>query len=329
MFSSISAHVIAFIVVFAASLILGPVFIPILSRLKFGQTVRDDGPASHLKKTGTPTIGGIIFLLPVILVSFYFSGDYPELIPLALVTAGFGAVGFIDDFLKVVKRSKDGLYPRQKTIWLLIVAAAFIFYITFVYNLGTDIIIPFAGIDETFGLPVWVYIPFTIIVFYAASNSVNMTDGVDGLAAGVTLIVMVFFTVVAMTRSEWDSIKMFSSICAGGCLGFLAFNMHPARVFMGDTGSLALGGAVAASAVMMKMPWILILAGGIYVLESLSVILQVASFKLTGRRIFRMAPIHHHFELSGWKENTVVRVFWTVTVFLCLLGFLTLRFRLF
>lgn len=326
---TISIHVLAFIATFIIALILGPIIIPILARLKFGQTVRDDGPATHLKKTGTPTMGGIIFLVPILLVSIYFAGDFPHVIPLTLVTIGFGLVGFVDDFIKVIKRSKDGLYPKQKTFGLLLIATVFTFYITYVYKLGTDIIIPFAGIETTYSLPLWFYIPFTIIVFYATTNSVNMTDGVDGLAVGVTLIVMVFFTIVAMTRSEWDSIKMFSSIVAGGCLGFLAFNIHPAKVFMGDTGSLALGGAVAAAAVMTKMPWILLIVGAIYVIESLSVILQVVFFKLKGKRVFRMAPIHHHFELLGWKETKVVKVFLLVTIILCVIGLAALRFRFF
>jgi len=324
-----SIQAIAFITTFILSLIAGPIFIPILRRMKFGQTVRDDGPATHLKKMGTPTIGGMIFLVPMLIVSMYFAGKYKQIIPLIIVTLGFGAVGFIDDFIKVVKKRKDGLYPRQKTLGLLIVAVAFAVYAAYNPNLGTEIIIPFLGVESTISLPVWFFIPFTVIVLYASTNSVNMTDGIDGLAAGVTLIVMVFFTIVAMTRSEWNYIKIFTSVTAGGCLGFLAFNSYPARVFMGDTGSLALGGAVGAVAVMAGMPWILLVVGGIYVAESLSVIIQVASFKMTGKRVFRMAPLHHHFELLGWKETKVVYVFWCITIILCFIGFLTLRFKLY
>jgi phospho-N-acetylmuramoyl-pentapeptide-transferase len=237
--------------------------------------------------------------------------------------------GFVDDLIKVVKKRKDGLYANQKTVGLLIVAAAFTIYITYVMKLGADIIIPFAGIDATLSVPTWFYIPFTIFVFYSVTNAVNFTDGVDGLCTSVTLVVMVFFTITAMARSDWDYIKVFSSIIAGGCLGFLAFNTHPAKVFMGDNGSLALGGAVAAASIMMKMHWIILVVGFIYVMEALSVTIQILWFKLTGKRFFKMAPIHHHFELSGWKEKKVVGVFLTVTVVMCLVGFVTLRFRFF
>jgi len=326
---TISTQTIAFAVTFLLTLIAGPVFIPILTRLKVGQTVRDDGPATHLKKTGTPTMGGIIFLLPVLLVSLYYAVEYPGILVLTFTTLGFGLIGFIDDFIKVVKRRKDGLYWNQKMLGLLIVSAISTFYIVYVMDLGTDIIIPFLGFDYTFSLPVWIFIPLCMLVLVASTNAVNMTDGLDGLAAGVTLIVMVFFAIVAMTRSEWDYVKMFCSTVAGGCLGFLAFNMHPARVFMGDNGSLALGGAVGVISIVMKMPWILLVAGFIYVIETLSVMIQVASFKIRGKRVFKMAPLHHHFELSGWKETKVVAVFWIVTVVACFIGFITLRFRIF
>lgn len=323
----LSVQVIAFIAAFILTLLAGPILIPVLTKLKFGQTVRDDGPRTHLKKTGTPTMGGLIFIIPLFLVSVYFSVKYPAIIPLLLVTLGFGFVGFVDDFIKVVKRRKDGLYARQKTFGLLFVAAAFAVYTVYFTDLGTDMIIPFAGMDATVTLPVWFYIPFIILVLYATTNAVNLTDGVDGLAAGVTLIVAVFFTVVAMTRAEWDYIKVFSAIIAGGCLGFLAFNTHPAKVFMGDNGALALGGALGAVAIMTRMPWILLIAGLIYVLEALSDIIQVISFKTTGKRVFKMAPLHHHFELSGWKETKVVAVFLTVTLIMCLVGFIALRIR--
>lgn len=322
-----SVQVAAFIATFLLAIIVGPIIIPLLTRLKFGQTVRDDGPATHFKKTGTPTMGGLIFLIPLIIVSFIFCVKYPDILPLVLVTLGFGAVGFIDDFIKVVKKRKDGLYANQKTFGLILVATIFAIYITYYSNLGTEMIIPFAGIDITVTLPVWFYIPFVIFVLYATTNAVNLTDGVDGLCAGVTLIVMVFFTIVAMTRGEWDQIKVFSAIIAGGCLGFLAFNTHPAKVFMGDNGSLALGGAVAAVSIMMKMPWILVIAGFIYVIEALSDIIQVGSYKLRKKRVFKMAPIHHHFELLGWKETKVVAVFWSITLIMCVVGFIALRIR--
>jgi len=326
---SISVQVIAFIFTFVLSLIIGPIIIPILRRLKFGQTVRDDGPSTHLKKMGTPTIGGLIFLIPITLVSLFYSLKYPSIIPVIVVTLGFGTVGFIDDFIKVSKRRKDGLYSDQKIIALLIVAVIFVIYSLNSGILNTDIIIPFMGIDYTINLPAWFFIPFTVFVLLSITNAVNLTDGIDGLAAGITLIIMVFFTVVAMTRSEWDYLKIFSAIVSGGCLGFLTFNIHPAKVFMGDTGSLALGGVVGAVSVLMKMQWMLLVAGIIYVLEALSVIIQVTSFKLRKKRVFKMTPIHHHFELSGWKESKIVLVFWTVTVVSCLMGLLSLRLKFF
>jgi len=326
-FLNISEHVAAFVITFILALISGPVLIPALRRLKFGQTVRDDGPSTHLKKTGTPTMGGIIFLIPLFIVSLLYAREYPQILLLSLVTLGFGLVGFVDDFIKVKRRSKDGLYWNQKMLGLLIVAVVFALYVTYGMKLGTDIIIPFMGIDFTFTLPEWVFIPLVIIVLLASTNAVNFTDGLDGLASGVTLIVMVFFTIVAMTRKEWDDVRIFSSIVAGGCLGFLAFNTYPAKVFMGDNGSLALGGAVGAIAIIMKMPWILLIAGAVYVMETLSIIIQVAYFKKTGKRVFKMAPLHHHFELSGWKETKVVAVFWAATVLLCIIGFVALRVR--
>ena len=324
-----SVQVLAFAGTFLLSLIAGPIIIPILKRLKFGQTVRDDGPATHLKKMGIPTIGGLIFIIPMILATLFFAPEYPGIVPMLLVTIGFAAIGFIDDFIKVVKKNKDGLSAGQKSFGQFFVSAAFALYVAYSPSLGTGMIVPFMGVDAVVELPVWMFIPFIIIVMYLITNSVNMTDGVDGLAAGVTLIVAVFFTIVAMVKGEWDFVKLFCSIVAGGCLGFLAFNIYPAKVIMGDTGSLALGGVVGAAAVVMKMPWILLVVGAIYAVESLSVFIQVTSFKLRGKRVFKMAPIHHHFELSGWKETKVVRVFWLITIVLCFIGFATLRFRFF
>lgn len=323
-----SAQVLAFAATFLMALIAGPIIITMLKRLKFGQTVRDDGPATHLKKMGIPTIGGLIFLIPMIITSVIFAPKYPDIIPMLLVTTGFGAVGFIDDMVKVVKKNKDGLSVAQKSFGQLLVSAAFAVYVAYSPSLGTGMILPFMGIDTVVELPVWLFIPFIILVMYLITNSVNLTDGVDGLCTGVTLIVAVFFTVVAMVRGEWDFVKLFCSITAGGCLGFLVFNIHPAKVFMGDTGSLALGGVVGAAAVIMKMPWMLLVVGAIYAVESLSVMIQVASFKLRGKRVFKMAPIHHHFELSGWAETKVVRVFWLITLVLCFIGFATLRIRI-
>ncbi|HPZ06329.1 MAG: phospho-N-acetylmuramoyl-pentapeptide-transferase [Clostridiaceae bacterium] len=324
-----STEVAVFAGTFILTLIAGPVVIPMLRRLKFGQTIRDDGPATHLKKMGIPTVGGLIFIIPMIITSLILVPGYPGILPVLLVTLGYAAIGFIDDMIKVVKKNKDGLNPKQKSFGLLLVSSAFAFYTAYHPELGTGMILPFLGIDAVVELPVWLFIPLVIIVMYLITNSVNMTDGVDGLAAGVTLIVAVFFTIVAMMKPEWDNVKMICAITAGGCLGFLVFNIHPAKVIMGDTGSLALGGVVGAAAVLMKMPWMLLVAGAIYAVESLSVFIQVVSFKLRGKRVFKMAPIHHHFELSGWKETKVVRVFWLITIVLCLIGFATLRFSIF
>lgn len=324
-----STEVAVFAGTFILTLIAGPVVIPMLRRLKFGQTIRDDGPATHLKKMGIPTVGGLIFIIPMTITSLILVPGYPGILPVLLVTLGYAAIGFIDDMIKVVKKNKDGLNPKQKSFGLLLVSSAFAFYTAYHPELGTGMILPFLGIDAVVELPVWLFIPLVIIVMYLITNSVNMTDGVDGLAAGVTLIVAVFFTIVAMMKPEWDNVKMICAITAGGCLGFLVFNIHPAKVIMGDTGSLALGGVVGAAAVLMKMPWMLLVAGAIYAVESLSVFIQVVSFKLRGKRVFKMAPIHHHFELSGWKETKVVRVFWLITIVLCLIGFATLRFSIF
>ncbi len=317
-FSLTSEHIIAFAAAFVLSLIAGPILIPFLRRLKFGQTVRDDGPQSHLKKTGTPTMGGLIFIIPVTGVALYFSQQYPEIIPIVLATLGFAAVGFIDDFIKVVKKRKDGLYAGQKTFLQLLVCVSFAFYVIRFTEAGSSIVIPFTD----FIVQPWLYFLFIVVFMYFFSNAVNITDGLDGLCSGVTLVVAIFFTIVSLTNAEWGYIKVFSAAIAGGCLGFLAFNIYPAKVFMGDTGSLALGGALTAISVMMRMPLILFIVGGIYLIEALSVILQVGSFKLTGKRIFRMAPIHHHFELTGWKETKVVAVFIVITVLLAIAALL-------
>ena len=319
-----TTHVFTFIIAFICALVLGPIFIPLLCRLKFGQTVRDDGPKSHYKKMGTPTMGGLIFIIPITIVSVLYARQDGRILPLLFVTLGFGFIGFIDDFIKVANKRKDGLYWNQKIFGLLAVAVSFAVYIS--KTQSTDIIIPFLGADTTFNMGS-LFVPFAVIVLLGSTNAVNITDGLDGLAAGVTLVVAIFFTIIAMTRGEWDYIKIFCSAVSGSCLGFLAFNFYPARVFMGDMGSLALGGAVGAVALMMKMPLILFIVGGVYVIETLSVVAQVLAFKLTGGRILKMAPIHHHFELSGWREVKVVTVFWSLTVLFCVIGFFALRMR--
>lgn len=302
---------------FALSASLGPVLIPFLKRLKFGQTVREDGPASHLQKTGTPTIGGLIFLIPILIIGIVISTFRPEIIPVVVSTFVFGLIGFIDDYLKVVRKHKDGLSIRQKSIMIILFSLAFSWYTIYYTNLGTDIWIPFFGVvnSQIF------YTLFVVLYFFGTTNTVNFADGLDGLLSGLMIIVMTFVAYLAnMNIVEWQGFGMFAALISGGCLGFLIFNLHPAKVFMGDTGSLALGGALAALLLMMKIPLIIFIVGAVFVIEGLSVAIQVFSFKVFGKRLFKMAPIHHHFELMGWKETKVVKIFWVFCGFTCLVG---------
>ncbi len=303
---------------FAITIVLGLIVIPILKRLKVGQVVRDDGPQSHLSKSGTPTMGGIIMLITMIILSIVLYIKYPHILPIALITVGFGIVGFIDDYIKLILKNPKGLLPRYKMLGLLIVAVIFVIYLQYGLNIGTDIQIPFFRTYLT--LPMWAYIPFAVLVILACTNSLNLTDGLDGLASGIMVIIMGFFTVVSIMYNNIE-MSLFSIIVAGSCLGFLVFNLKPARVFMGDTGSLALGGAFCAVGLYLKIPLILIIVAGICVLEALSVIIQVIYFKKTGKRFFKMAPLHHHFELSGYSEWKVVWLFWIITLVLCVIGY--------
>ncbi|MGL5150781.1 MAG: phospho-N-acetylmuramoyl-pentapeptide-transferase [Clostridium sp.] len=300
------------------ALILGPIFIPMLHKLKFGQNIRQDGPQSHLKKAGTPTMGGIIFILAVTLVMILKRYNIAEEGMIVLYSMiAFGFIGFLDDMLKIVKKENEGLKAYQKMILLLVFSTLLAFYGYKV--IGTELIIPFFG-EVNFGI---LYIPLIIIYYSAFTNAVNLTDGLDGLCTSVTVIVLTFFTLVAYRMGHY-SVAVFSIGLIGALLGFLKFNAYPARVFMGDTGSLALGGALATIALILKGPWIFFLVGGIYVLETLSVVIQVTSFKLTGKRVFKMAPIHHHFEQIGWSETKIVIVFSVITTILCIIGFLAL-----
>lgn len=318
-------NIIIFITTFALATLCGPIFIPLLRRMKFGQIVRNNGPQTHLKKMGTPTVGGLIFLTPLLMVSvyLYLTSKAVQILPLAFVTAGFGFVGFIDDFIKIVKKSKDGLLWYQKMIALLIVSIGFAYYMSI--QGGTVIELSMFGYNSELDLALF-YIPFTVLVLLSSTNAVNLTDGLDGLAGGASFIVFMFFSIVAIMFKQNISVSLFSVAAAGACLGFLVFNVHPAKVIMGDTGSLALGGAIGACAIMLKMPLILFIAGLLFVLEALSVLLQVGYFKLThGKRIFKMAPLHHHFELKGWKETKVVGVFWLITLISCLIAYVCLK----
>lgn len=309
--------VIPVLISFGLSLLLGPIIIPFLRKLKMGQTEREEGVKSHLKKAGTPTMGGIIILTSVVITSLLYVKDYPRIIPVLFLTIGFGLIGFLDDFLKVVMKRSDGLFPKQKMALQIVVTAIFAFYVIKVAKIPLTMLIPFSnGHYWDIG---WLAVPLMFFAVIGTVNGTNFTDGLDGLASSVTVLVATFFTVVAIgTKSGVEPIT-----CAvvGALLGFLLFNVYPASVFMGDTGSLALGGFVIGTAYMMQMPLFVIIVGLIYLVEVLSVILQVAYFKKTGgKRLFKMAPIHHHFELCGWSETRVVTVFSIITALLCLVA---------
>jgi phospho-N-acetylmuramoyl-pentapeptide-transferase len=313
--------VIPVLISFVISVVLGPLVIPFLRRLKMGQTERVDGVQSHLKKAGTPTMGGVIFLVATVVTSLFYIKDYPKIIPVLFLTLGFGIIGFLDDYLKVVLRRSDGLLPWQKFSLQVVVTAVFAFYIVNYTDVSLTMRIPFwSGHYLNLG---WLAIPLMFFAVIGTVNGVNFTDGLDGLASSVTLIVAVFFTVISVGMNS--GIEPITCAVVGGLMGFLVYNVYPAQVFMGDTGSLALGGFVAGTAYMLQMPLFILLVGLIYLVEVLSVIIQVSYFKAThGKRIFKMAPIHHHFELCGWSETRVVTVFSVVTAVMCLLALLAL-----
>lgn len=309
--------VLPVLIAFGISVVLSPIIIPFLKKLKFGQFVRDDGPESHLKKSGTPTMGGLIILLSIVATSLFYIKDYPDIIPILFVTLGFGIVGFLDDYIKVVMKRSLGLRAWQKMLGQFLVTGIFAYYIYAHTDFGTEMIIPFAKTTVDIG---WVYFPLMFFAMLGTANGANFTDGLDGLASSVTVLIATFFTVVAVGYNA--GIAPITCATVGSLLGFLVYNVYPARVFMGDTGSLALGGFVASTAYMLKMPLIILIVAFIYLAEVVSVIIQVTYFKKTGKRIFKMAPIHHHFELSGWPETKVVAIFAIVTAILCLVGML-------
>ncbi|MGY0375187.1 phospho-N-acetylmuramoyl-pentapeptide-transferase [Clostridium sp. JNZ J1-5] len=316
-----SLMIYSVLVAFFISILQGPILIPLLHKLKFGQNIRDEGPESHKKKSGTPTMGGIIFIISCIITVFIIlkkPGSETTLAMFAFV--GFGIIGFIDDLLKIIHKKNEGLKAYQKMLLLVIVSAIVAFYAYNSPKIGSSILIPFT--HKTWDLGMF-YVPFIIVYFAATTNAVNLTDGLDGLATSVTLLVMTFFAVVSYATGHY-TLSIFCATVGGALLGFLRYNAHPAQIFMGDTGSLALGGAVGVVAMILKLPLIVVIVGGIYVAETISVILQVASFKLFGKRIFKMSPLHHHFELSGWHETKIVTVFSIITVILSLIGFLSL-----
>ena len=319
----------ALLLSFIATVLVGIVIIPILKRFKVGQTEREDGPESHLVKQGTPTMGGIMLMFSIIALTIcgYLSYIKTEpnvansLIPISLVSLGFGLVGFVDDFKKLILKDTTGLKPAYKMIGLLIVATFYVIYLVSFKNIGTEIFIPIFKVY--IHIPLLIYIPFTIFVLLSITNAINLTDGVDGLATSVTTIIVTCLTAISIIL-EIKEITIFGCIVCGTCVGFLLFNLNKAKIFMGDTGSLLLGGVIGGMAIYMKNPLIILIVAIIPICETLSVILQVAYFKRTGKRLLKMAPLHHHFELSGWKENKVVIVFSGITLVFCLLAMLTI-----
>lgn len=306
---------------FVISVILAPIIIPFLRRLKASQTERTDGVQSHLAKAGTPTMGGLIFLIATTVTALLYVKDYPNIIPILFLTLGFGLIGFLDDYLKVVLKRSDGLLPWQKMAGQILVTGIFAFYLIRFTDVELTLLVPFSG--GYYWDIGWVAVPLLFVAVIGTVNGVNFTDGLDGLAASVTIMVATFFSVVAVGTDS--GIEPITCAVVGALMGFLLFNVFPARVFMGDTGSLALGGFVAGTAYMLQMPLFLLLVGLIYMVEVLSVIIQVTYFKKTGgKRIFKMAPIHHHFELCGWSETRVVAVFSIITAILCMIGLLAL-----
>ena len=310
----------AVLIAFFLNIVMSPFVIPLLQKLKFGQNVRDDGPNSHLKKSGTPTMGGIIILASIVLTSLLFITNNKEVQTILFVTVSFGIIGFLDDYIKVIKKRSLGLTFMQKILAQLIVTTIFAYLLSRYLGVGTSIILPFTGGKEwDLGMLYW---PFLVIGVLGLVNAVNLTDGLDGLASGVTVLVATYFAAIAW--GVQSNVMPITAAAVGSLLGFLLFNSYPAKVFMGDTGSLALGGFVVSVAFVMKMPLFILIVGVIYVIENVSVILQVAYYKRTKKRLFRMAPIHHHFELGGWPETKVVTVFSVITAIMCLIGLIAL-----
>lgn len=304
---------------FVIGLIMGPILIPILHKLKFGQTERLDGPKSHLKKAGTPTMGGIIFIVSVTISALIFIPVSGDKLVLLLATLGFACIGLADDYIKVVMKRSLGLKARAKLIFQFIIAGALTYYAYTNPSIGTTLYVPFT--HSKIDLGVW-FIPFTIFVIVGTINSFNFADGIDGLAAGMTFIVSTFFSLVTLNMQL--PVSLFAGSITGTTLSFLRFNSYPAKVIMGDTGSFLLGGAIATIAVLSRLQLFLPIACGVFLIETLSIIIQVVSFRLTGKRVFKMAPIHHHFELCGWHETKVVKVFWSATLILVIISYLSL-----
>lgn len=308
----------AFGLALVATLVLGIIVLPCLRRIGLGQQVREDGPRAHFQKAGTPTMGGIIFLPAVAVASLLVAGPSLRVVAALVTMLGFALIGFTDDLLKVARRRSLGLRAKHKLTGQVILSLALAAVAVFFASRGTTVHLPGSSLDWSLG---WLYFPFVVLVLTGASNAVNLTDGLDGLAAGVTVAVSLAYVFLAILAGEPDMAVLAASL-AGGCLGFLAYNFYPARVFMGDTGSMALGAAVGTMAVFTGTELLLPLVGGVYVIEAISVILQVIFFKLTRKRLFLMSPLHHHFELAGWPEVRVVLLFWLAGVILAVAGVL-------
>jgi phospho-N-acetylmuramoyl-pentapeptide-transferase len=302
-------------VAFVLSLIMGPLFIPILRRMKFGQQIRTDGPQGHLKKQGTPTMGGVIILMALALATLRFADKNTDLFILLFASLGYGLVGFLDDYIKVIFKRSLGLTAKQKLLGQLLISAIVCFLLVQEGH-STELLIPYFNIHFETG---WLYFPIMAILMLGASNAVNFTDGLDGLLAGTSAIAFGALTVIAMNHTEPEA-AIFSAAMVGAVLGFLVFNAHPAKVFMGDTGSLGIGGGLVAVAILTKTELLLAIIGGVFLVEILSVVIQVVSFKTRGKRVFKMSPIHHHFELVGWSEWRVVITFWATGLVLAALG---------
>lgn len=302
-------------------MVMGPFLIPVLHNMKFGQTVRDDGPQSHLAKNGTPTMGGIMLVIAILLTTLFRTNLNSDTFVALICMIGFGFVGFADDIVKIKMTRSLGLTPIQKIILQVVLAFGISFYKFKMIGNGAQFIIPFTHGQLNIG---WIYIPFMMMVIIGTVNAVNLTDGLDGLASGITAIVSAFFAVFAFVMLNNVLVTHMAAATFGACIGFLWFNINPAKVFMGDTGSMALGGAVVAFAVFTNSVLIIPIVGGIYLAEALSVIIQVGHYKRTKERIFKMAPLHHHYEQCGWPETKVVFIFWIVTLILTLLGLIAM-----
>ena len=314
-------NIILIIIAFVVSAVSGLFVIRELKKLKVRQSEREDGPQSHLSKQGTPTMGGIIMIIAVVIsaiIAYIYNKELAlKMIPVMLAAIGFGLIGFIDDYKKVVLKNTDGISPKAKMFGLLIISILFVVYLTHFLHIETVTLIPF--LKTNINLPIYIFIPFMILVMLATTNAINLTDGIDGLATSISLIIIATLSVIGIVTSV-PEIGMIGSIACGACLGFLLYNLNKAKVFMGDTGSLYLGGLISCMAIYLKMPLILVIIAFVPVCETLSVIIQVAYYKRTKKRIFKMTPIHHHFELSGWRENKIVRVFSLITLILCVIG---------